>query len=496
MFQQHQSPPLFDEDEDLETFDDLFNLFEDDAAHAQYQSDPPPASHEHGEDEEPVHAAPLPLYTTSMDPGYEEAIDPAPASHESVEVYGLPATAPQPYYTIAVEPRNDQAIDTPPVFHEYDAGRSFSSTAPQAYSPEPLHQRVPREFTAILESLDYSIGGGPQYPPPHSYDMTSVAPGYDQVFKTAPTSQGLDIRCEWLQPVPESPYGLPGARRSVHANLSIDPLLLAHEQHNENVPPQWAARPIIKDEEAEQPPIYFPDDRPDAGSAENTIDKVYPTLPPLDYDNDEEEDDFLQHLSNESYWAERFIEAANNVYVRPDESAEPQDAEKVADRQRKHDNAVKQQEIYNYKPHEASSKDFYTNDWVNTRMRLLFRAVLTYHQGGRSTYPIGGNNNGYGEDRKMKFTARLGVIIDAMQADKRVVMDVIEGRGVAALAMNPKRFADRKNSNNKCNENKKRKLDLVGDVPPVDGIGDGDAGSVRASSATPSVSRRRRRRGV
>ncbi|TKA54077.1 hypothetical protein B0A55_12377 [Friedmanniomyces simplex] len=118
-------------------------------------------------------------------------------------------------------------------------------------------------------------------------------------------------------------------------------------------------------------------------------------------------------------------------------------------------------------------------------MRLLFRAVLTCHQGGRSIYPIGGNNNGYGEDRKMKFTARLGVIIDAMQADKRVVMDVIEGRGVAALAMNPKRFADRKNSNNKCNENKKRKLDLVGDVPPVDGIGDGEAGSVRAPSATP-----------
>ncbi|KAK1057282.1 hypothetical protein LTR74_014268 [Friedmanniomyces endolithicus] len=250
-----------------------------------------------------------------------------------------------------------------------------------------------------------------------------------------------------------------------------------------------------KDEIAAQPPIYVLDDRPAAGNAQNTIEKVYPVHPPLNYDNDVEEDDFQQHLGNENFWVAHFLAAANTSYTRADESAESQDKEKIADRQRKHINAVKQQQLYNYKPHEDSSKDFYTNEWVNARMRLLFREVLVYHQGGRSIYGIGGHNNGYGEDRKLKFTARLRVIVEAMRADKRVVMDVIEGRGVAALAMNPKRFADRKNSNNKCNENKKRKLDLVGGES-VDGGGEDEGGvvSVKAVSMTPALRRRSERR--
>ncbi|KAK0311175.1 hypothetical protein LTR01_003169 [Friedmanniomyces endolithicus] len=252
---------------------------------------------------------------------------------------------------------------------------------------------------------------------------------------------------------------------------------------------------LNKDKIAAQPPIYVLDNRPEAGSAQNTIEKAYPIHPPLNYDNDGDDDDFQHHLGHENFWVARFIEAANTVYTRPDESMESQDKEKVADRERKHINAVKQQQLYNYKPHEDSSKDFYTNEWVNARMRLLFREVLVYHQGGRSIYAIGGTNNGYGEDRKLKFTARLRVILEAMMADKRVVMDVIEGRGVTALAMNPKRFADRKNSNNKCNENKKRKLDLVGGES-VDGGGENEGGvvSVKAPSMTPSSRRRSARR--
>ena len=222
--------------------------------------------------------------------------------------------------------------------------------------------------------------------------------------------------------------------------------------------------------------------------------KVYPVHPPLNYDNDGEEDDFLQHLGHENFWVAHFLAAANSSYTRGDESAKSQDKEKIADRQRKHINAVKQQQLYNYKPHEDSSKDFYTNEWVNARMRLLFREILVYHQGGRSIYGIGGHNNGYGEDRKLKFTARLRVIVEAMRADKRVVMDVIEGRGVAALAMNPKRFADRKNSNNKCNENKKRKLDLVGGESVDGGEEGGGVVSVKAPSVTLSSGTRSRRR--
>ncbi|KAK4900182.1 hypothetical protein LTR49_027498 [Elasticomyces elasticus] len=39
MFQQHQYPPLYAEDEDIETFNDPFSPSEDDAADAQHQSD-------------------------------------------------------------------------------------------------------------------------------------------------------------------------------------------------------------------------------------------------------------------------------------------------------------------------------------------------------------------------------------------------------------------------------------------------------------------------
>ncbi|KAK3648198.1 hypothetical protein LTR56_007610 [Elasticomyces elasticus] len=230
---------------------------------------------------------------------------------------------------------------------------------------------------------------------------------------------------------------------------------------------------VEKERLANQPPFYTLDQAPDAASDAKTTDLVYPMVPPLDYDNPSEEDDYLDHVDNETPWVALLTAAANKPYVRPDEINDSQHSDAVADRNRRHDNAVKQQRIYNKKPLEASSRDFYNDVTLNSRLRMLFRAVLTYHQGGRCLYPVGGSNNGYGDDRTLSFTRRMWVIIEAMEVDKRVVMDVVEGRGVAALAANPRRFADRKNSNNKCNENKRKKLGYTDDSDGEDGADDG-----------------------
>ncbi|KAK6423784.1 hypothetical protein LTR81_003510 [Elasticomyces elasticus] len=229
---------------------------------------------------------------------------------------------------------------------------------------------------------------------------------------------------------------------------------------------------VEKERLADQAPFYTCDQVPDADSDAKTTDLVYPMVQPLDYDNPSEDDDYLDHVDNESLWVALLTAAANRPYVRPDESNDSQHPDAVADRNRRHDNAVKQQRIYNKKPLEASSRDFYNDVTLNSRLRMLFRAVLTYHQGGRSLYPVGGSNNGYGDDRTLRFTRRMWIIIEAMEVDKRVVMDVVEGRGVAALASNPRRFADRKNSNNKCNENKRKKLGYTDDSDGEDGADD------------------------
>ncbi|KAK3072933.1 hypothetical protein LTR53_005932 [Teratosphaeriaceae sp. CCFEE 6253] len=219
--------------------------------------------------------------------------------------------------------------------------------------------------------------------------------------------------------------------------------------------------------EAQIAPVYPLLDGPDAESHENTQGMVYPTLPPLVYQG-EGVDDWQEMQHHETHWVAQFLVAANTQYTEDTREALPlglDDADS-ADADRRHENALKQQSAYNHKPHHESSKEYYTPAWVNARMRMLFRSVLIYHQGGAVLYAQGGNNNGYGEDKTLRMSERLARITKTMARDKRVVMDVIEGRGVAALAANPSRFADRKNSNNKCNEKKKRKLAAAGMAVP------------------------------
>jgi hypothetical protein len=162
------------------------------------------------------------------------------------------------------------------------------------------------------------------------------------------------------------------------------------------------------------------------------FEKVYPILPALDL----EHDDVRSKLEDD--WVSNFIKAANKPYIGGSEYDEFY---------------ARQQKVYNGKGFDEST--------VNVRMRLLYRAALTFHEGGRAVYPTGGDNDGYGSaDKTMIFSGRLRAIISILEMDKRVCMDVIEGRGVAALVANPQKYAKRKTQNKGSNERKQKKQKL------------------------------------
>lgn len=55
----------------------------------------------------------------------------------------------------------------------------------------------------------------------------------------------------------------------------------------------------------------------------------------------------------------------------------------------------------------------------------------------------------------MTFQERFESVREFLRTNKRMVMDVIEGRGVKSIVANPKGYNKRKVSNNACNEDKK-----------------------------------------
>ncbi|KAK3670199.1 hypothetical protein LTR78_009955 [Recurvomyces mirabilis] len=215
-------------------------------------------------------------------------------------------------------------------------------------------------------------------------------------------------------------------------------------------------RKNMKEEQASKGHIVQWTDDHDATTTDLAMTLVYPTIPPLAYTGDGEDDwEFYQEQAHQNAVVKGFIDATNTRYTEamgPDEAADEKE-------QHVHENFLKQQRDYDHKPYEEASIRLYTDHWIITRLRLLFLVILTYHRGGTSIYPVGGANNGYGEDRTLTMTHRIREITDILARDKRVVMDVIEGRGVAALASNPGKFEERKTSNFKCNAKKKRKLE-------------------------------------
>ncbi|EMC91800.1 hypothetical protein BAUCODRAFT_305693 [Baudoinia panamericana UAMH 10762] len=229
-------------------------------------------------------------------------------------------------------------------------------------------------------------------------------------------------------------------------------------------------------------------------TSQQARDMVYPILPPLLLKGD----DYVQFLETEPEWVGNFIRAANTVYGEDSEPTNTHvdpESDLAVETARMHADRLRQQTIYNHKPHEESSKAWYTNDWVVTRFRFLFQAVRNYHAGGPHLYPVGGSNNGYGRDTTTRMGDRLKKIAATLAINKRVVMDVIEGRGVCALAANPDVYANRKDSNNKCNTRKKQKLDNAANESSA---GDPDAAHQHSEddyTPTPRAPTRKRRKG-
>jgi hypothetical protein len=153
----------------------------------------------------------------------------------------------------------------------------------------------------------------------------------------------------------------------------------------------------------------------------------------------------------------------------------------------------------------------YGEGMVTARVRALFGEAVRFHTGvGEAFYPCGGVNAGYAGDVRMGFEERMRVIQGLLRGNKRIVMDVIEGRGVRSLVANPEGYDKRKQSNNECNEVKKEMMDVGKEVQAVEGKkrkrkrkrgddddydDDDDEGMEVGGLSSAAPSRRRRRRG-
>ncbi|SMQ54395.1 unnamed protein product [Zymoseptoria tritici ST99CH_3D7] len=136
--------------------------------------------------------------------------------------------------------------------------------------------------------------------------------------------------------------------------------------------------------------------------------------------------------------------------------------------------ALNQQKTLNQKA-KMLGESLYSPSHVTARLRALMAEVVNFHsssnegqgdrevQGKRVFYPLGGDTLGYGEDLSLGFRERVGVMREVLRRDKRVVMDVLEGRGVRGFVGAPWSYHKRKDSNNGCNEKKKTMAQIARD---------------------------------
>ncbi|OQO09510.1 hypothetical protein B0A48_04912 [Cryoendolithus antarcticus] len=156
---------------------------------------------------------------------------------------------------------------------------------------------------------------------------------------------------------------------------------------------------------------------------------LHPQMPPLNHPNDDV--DVQRWLSAD--YMQALCEAVSTPYTENDTQCRAQ------------------QTKMNKKPFDS---DQYRSNLVNARLRILFETAVSYHAGGPTYYDIGGDNNGYGEDKNPTFSQRLNHIIRLLRRNKDIAMDVIEGRGVTALVKNPDKYERRKRDNKKSNDTK------------------------------------------
>jgi hypothetical protein len=184
---------------------------------------------------------------------------------------------------------------------------------------------------------------------------------------------------------------------------------------------------------AEPPTFTFP---AGIGDYQAAKDKIYPPQSPLCVDGERLSREACEHYANAM--VQRFVEAASTPY----EGGSAY-----------HEFHTRQQKVFNGKG--------FKDEEVNIRLRFLYQAAVVLHTGGETVYPEGGDNGGYGRpDKTLKFLDRVNKIVEILKTDKRVCMDVIEGRGVSAFVANPDKYEKRKTQNKDSNERKQRKQQL------------------------------------
>ncbi|KXT09523.1 hypothetical protein AC579_7196 [Pseudocercospora musae] len=116
--------------------------------------------------------------------------------------------------------------------------------------------------------------------------------------------------------------------------------------------------------------------------------------------------------------------------------------------------AQRQQIIFNQK---ATMDEPYSSEYMTARLRGLFAETLAFHAGTSNPfYGASGDSSGYSENTRIDFDERIEKICGMLKCNKRIVMDVVDGRGVKGFVGHPENYDKRKVSNNDCNLVKKR----------------------------------------
>lgn len=166
--------------------------------------------------------------------------------------------------------------------------------------------------------------------------------------------------------------------------------------------------------------------------------EIYPAYPPLGQEHLYRDPTLRSEAGQELKWQRRFLAAALAPY---DGSTKK----------------LQDQQAYLNGNVECDTEGHYSEDQVNSRIALLYHIAWNIHVGGERLYAIFGDNDGYPkEPRRLTFLRRLETMEDLLRTNKRIVLDVIQGRGVGAFVETPMAFVKRKATNNTNNENKKR----------------------------------------
>ncbi|KAM3424705.1 hypothetical protein BST61_g6692 [Cercospora zeina] len=195
------------------------------------------------------------------------------------------------------------------------------------------------------------------------------------------------------------------------------------------------------------------------------------------------QDELAHILSHEDDYIQRLLDAVNSVVPGGEGGNSKAPGLSWESRQQITFNQKLRMEGTSHKGAEG----LYRRSLLTARLRALFLELHQFHTGTpESFYAIGGNNAGYNPDTSMTFQERFESVREFLRTNKRMVMDVVEGRGVKSIVANPKGYNKRKVSNNACNEDKKE----------IMGMGKERMGSVGLGGEGKGKGKKKRRRGA